>query len=48
VARKSVQIAFRTTIVAKMGGIAAAIEVVARTGYGEAAKVFDLGPRTEQ
>ena len=28
----------------KMGLIAVAIEVVARTGYGEAVKVFDLGP----
>ena len=26
--------------------IAAAVEVVARTGYVEAVKVFDLGPRT--
>jgi hypothetical protein len=25
----------------------AAVEVVARTGYGEAAGVFDLGPRDE-
>ena len=28
----------------KMGLIVAAVEVVARTGYGEAVKVFDLGP----
>src|SRR6266403_4580918 len=25
----------------------AAVEVVARTGYGEAVRVFDLGPRNE-
>jgi len=25
----------------------AAVEVVARTGYGEAVRVFDLGPRDE-
>jgi hypothetical protein len=45
VARKSVPIAFRTTMVMKMGEIAAAVEVVARTGCVEAVKVFDLGPR---
>jgi len=26
----------------------AAVEVVARTGYGEAVRVFDLGPRNER
>ena len=27
---------------------AAAVKVVARTGYGEAVRVFDLGPRNER
>ena len=35
-------------MVMKMGcGSLAAVEVVARTGYGEAVRVFDLGPRDE-
>jgi hypothetical protein len=32
----------------KMGEIAVAAEVVADTGYGEAVRVFDLGPWTER
>jgi hypothetical protein len=46
-ARMSVAIAFRITMVMKMVSIVAAVEVVARTGYGEAVRVFDLGPRNE-
>src|SRR5436305_537592 len=45
-ASMSVPIAFRTTMVMKMGVIAAAVEVVAGTGCVEAVRVFDLGPRT--
>jgi hypothetical protein len=44
-ARKSVpKRASAQSLWMKMGLIVAAVEVVARTGYGEAVKVFDLGP----
>ena len=46
-ARKSVPIAYGTTIRMKMDEVAAAVEVVARTGDGEAVRVFDLGPWRE-
>jgi hypothetical protein len=41
-------IAFRTRILMKMVQIVVAAKVVARTGYGEAVRVFDLGPRNER
>src|SRR5882724_8133481 len=37
----------RITMVMKMGQIGVVVEVVARTGYGKAVRVFDLGPRDE-